>query len=147
MEFNVLNGRLLRREIKDSTQFTIVTEDRNVVTIPNFIETKQARYAELEKRNGGWQSIAVSSNIYYGGDVIPTFHIHNFHVNVVEDYCCDILTGRWYFSGDSCRTDTAIELRTLMDELKKIDRRVKIKELLIDVIVPKELRAIVCEYS
>lgn len=141
MEFNFLNGRLVRREIKDSKQFTIITEDRNVVKIPNFMETKDKYVNELLKNKLKCHCMYCSDIlILYGHDVIPLFYFHGSHL---EEHCCDLLTGEWGI----LKTDFDTFCDYEISKINQIDRRVKIKELLADSIGPKELRSIVCEYS
>lgn len=141
MEFNVLNGRFVRREIKDSKQFIIVTEDRNVMTIPNFLETKDKYVNELLKNKLNCHCIYCSDiRIRYAWEIIPFFYFHNSHL---ETHCCDILTGEWKIFETDLNTFYDYEI----SKINQIDRRVKLKELLSDVIGPKELRSIVCEYS
>ncbi len=152
MEFKNVDGKWERRELNDSNVFVIITKGGNAIEIPNFIKTKTIRYDELEKRNNGWHSVAVSRDIFYECGIIPTFNIHNFHENVIESYFCNVFNARWHIYTRFDDKHLKIKSEQINRKINRLDRqmterRLEIKKLLfaIDFIL-NDLLMIVCEY-
>jgi len=135
MEFKFVDGKWTRRELKNSTEFRIVTRDGNIVKIHNFIETKTKLLLTKYPTYDG----DISKNITYLHGFMPRITPEKYY-----EFRCDILTGEWIQLGSSFGTKRFKHtLLKLMNKLDKLDKRF---QLLSDVIAPKVLQQIVCAY-
>lgn len=146
MEFYVKNNQWKERDSKDG-KYWIITEKKTVVEIPDFFETKHVFKPPCECRER-------RTTFEYENGLIPSFKLTNRHTMYClhsyrrHSYCCSPLTGKWSFCFRDARLECKNFTRTIgmlnkMDE-ETVERRARVRNII--VILPKELRSIVCEY-
>lgn len=138
MEFKFVIDKWERTKIKDSTQCSIVTPQNNILSIPNFIETRR----RILKGRKGYRR---RSGFF--GNILPMIRISCPIHTLIRHYHCNLLTGKWQRTHSSPKK----HYLALCHKLRKFDkecmqRKEKIKESFVNVF-PKELSSIVCSYS
>lgn len=135
MEFKQENGSWKRRKLNasNSNEFVVVTPEKNVIPIPNFIDSRR----KFKKRRGvkGGQS-------FYHRRIIPLYR----HSRLIGHFYCNIFTGQWR----RCCSGKQKIVSNINTKIRKIDqaiteRRAQIKIVLSDVIL-NDLINIVCTF-
>lgn len=135
MEFKFVIDKWERKKIKNSTQWSIITQEKNVVPIPNFMDTRR----RLLKKTKGYRRTS------FYRDILPMLAVTEPSRRC--HYICNLLTGKWRRTKSRPKT----HYLSLCHRLRKFDkeclqRRQQIKESFANVF-PKELSSIVCLYS
>ncbi len=123
-------GQWKRRKLNNTNEFKIITAEKNIIPIPNFIDTRR----KFKKRKGlrGGQS-------WYHRHVIPLYRNHGH-------YYCNIFTGQWRVG----RCYNKILLPSFNQKIRKIDKVIAERHKQIHVVltdfVLKDLICIICEF-
>ena len=147
MEFKLgTDGKFTRCELKDSTEFRIVTKDGNVKTIPNFNETTNQLVTPLMSM----YPLATFTNIVYQNDIFPTIcwtpmPFDNRDWRLV----CHLPSGKWTSMGPFIERPPPW-LKSLRQRLNRFDTKMKIlrkqTQMVLPDQIPNVLRVIVCAY-
>lgn len=133
MEFKQENGSWKRRKLNPSSEFKIVTPEKNIIPIPNFIDTRR----KFKKKRGvkGGQS-------FYHRRIIPLYRNNN----LIGHFYCNLFTGQWR----RCSSGKQKIVSKFNNKIRKIDKAIaercaQIKIVLTDVLL-NDLITIVCTF-
>lgn len=137
MEFKQDGGQWKRRKLNDTNEFKIVTPGKNIIPIPNFIDTRR----KFKKRRGvkGGQSL-------YHRRIIPLYMNNNPNNNLIGHYYCNLFTGQWR----RCSSGKQKIVSKFNNKIRKLDKAIaercaQIKIVLTDVMI-NDLINIVCTF-